>query len=117
MQRLRPTQHCSQGLNRDPSHIIIRLLSRQGLTTRLRMKTQLAGIRIMRLETLTHQTRPNPSRSPELRNLLQEIIPARIEERQLRCKIINPETTSQRGTHILQCVSKTKPELLDRICT
>src|SRR2546427_7992089 len=113
MERLCSTKDSCKGLNCDSNDVVVRLLRGQSLTTRLSVETQLARFRIPGFETVLHYMGPDSTRSSELRNLLQEIVPAGEEERELRGELVDLEPSIKRGTDVFDCVCKAEAEFLD----
>ena len=74
MQRLGTTKDCGHSLQCHPNDVIIRLLCRQRAPRRLRMKAQHLRPWGRRLEAITHNPGPQPTRRPEFSNFLQKMV-------------------------------------------
>src|SRR6266568_5146891 len=115
MKRLRPAKDSCKGLNCDSNDVVVRLLRGQSLTASLGVKPKLARLRIPGLETVLHYMGPDSSRSPELRNLLQEIVPTGEEERELRSELVYLEPSIKSRPNVFNSVCKTESQFLDRV--
>src|SRR5256712_10709616 len=115
MERLCSTKDSCKGLNCDSNDVVVRLLRGQSLTTRLSVETQLARFRIPGFETVLHYMGPDSTRSSELRNLLQEIVPAGEEEGKLGSELVYLKSSIKSRPNVINSVCKTETEFLD--CT
>src|SRR6266702_1059595 len=113
MKRLRPAKDSCKGLNCDSNDVVVRLLRSQSLTASLGVKPKLARFRIPGFETVLHYMGPDSTRSSELRNLLQEIIPAGEEERELGSELVYLEPSIKSRPNVFNSVCKTETEFLD----
>src|SRR3989441_7247110 len=115
MERLCSTKDSCKGLNCDSNDVVVRLLRGQSLTTRLSVETQLARFRIPGFETVLHYMGPDSTRSSELRNLLQEIVPTGEEEGELGSELVYLESSIKSRPNVFNSVCKTESQFLDRV--
>src|SRR5439155_26189446 len=108
MERLCSTQDACKGLDCNTDNVVVRLLRGQSLTACLGVKSQLARFRIPGFETVLHDPGPDSTRSSELRDLLQEIIPAGKEERKLGGELVYLEPSFKSRLNVFDRVCKTK---------
>src|SRR5215467_9935682 len=74
MKRLRASKHGGHSLNGDAGNIVFWLLSSERNTCCLRVKAHPGGARILRPESLYHDSIPDFARGAELGYLFKEII-------------------------------------------
>ena len=104
MQRLRAAQHGSQGLNRGANDVVLGLLRGQRRARSLGVKTQHPGARIIRLETFTHNLRPHAASGTEFGDFFQELVVRIKEEGKPGGKLVNIQTSPDRGVHISNAI-------------
>src|SRR5256712_4873222 len=115
MERLRSTEDACKGLDCNPSNVVVRLLRGQSLTTCLGVKSKLARFRIPGFETVLHDPGPDSTGSSEFRDLLQEIVPARKEERELWSELVYLEPSFKSHLNVFDRVCKTESQFLNRV--
>src|SRR5207249_617577 len=115
MERLRSTEDACKGLDCDSDNVVVRLLRGQSLTACLGVKSQLARFGIPRVELVLHDPGPNPPRSSEFRDLLQEIVPAGKEERELGGELVYLEPSFKSHLNVFDRVCKTESQFLNRV--
>jgi hypothetical protein len=93
VQRLRAAEHRGQRLHRHAHHVVERLLRLQRHAAGLRVEAQ-PRARVRRAEALAHEARVQPARRAELRDLLEQVVVRREEERQARRERVHREPAS-----------------------
>ena len=89
VQRLRPAQHRRQRLQRDAHDVHVGLLRGERGAGGLRVEAEHPGARVLRLEALPHDARPQPPRGAELGDFFQQIVVRIQEEREARREFIH----------------------------
>src|SRR3989441_9581983 len=115
MERLCSTEDACKGLDCNTDNVVVRLLRGQSLTACLGVKSQLARFRIPGFETVLHDPGPDSTRSSELRDLLQEVVPAGKEEGELWSELVYLESPVKSRLHVFDCVCKAEAEFLNRV--
>src|SRR5438132_5942471 len=115
MKRLRSTEDSRKSLDCDPDNVVVRLLRCQSLTARLGVKPQLARFEVPGFETVLHYPSPDSPGGPELRDLLQEVVPAGKEEGELWSELVYLEPSFKSGPYVFDRVCKTESQFLNRV--
>ena len=112
MQRLGATEDGAEPLECHADEVDLGLLRSQLHTRRLRVEAQHEALRVLGTELLTHDPRPDPSGSAELRNLLEQRRARDEEEGQPRGDVVDVEPGRDGGTDVLLGVGEGEGDLL-----
>ena len=114
MERLRPSQHRRQGLVGYPRHVVLHLLRGEGRAGSLGVEAQAQRGRVLHLEPLAHQARPEPPRRSKLGDFLEQIVVGIEEERDARRYLFHLESGATGCLKVFQRIPQGEGNLLDR---
>ena len=114
VKRLRPAQYRRQRLKRHAHDVHVGLLRGQRGARGLGVETEHPRARILRLEALAHQARPQAARGAEFRDLLEQIVVRIQEERKARGKVIHRQPARDGRLNVGDGVGQRKRHFLDR---
>src|SRR4051794_36243041 len=112
VQRLRPTEHAGERLDRRASDVVERLLRRQRDARGLHVRAHEPRARVARAEGVAHLARPDPPGGAQLRDLLEEVDVRVEEEAQARGEVVDVEAAVDRLLHVREPVLERERELL-----
>src|SRR6185437_3547640 len=114
MERLSAAEDGGEGLIRDTNDVVERLLGRERHAGGLRMEAHHPGARVLGTVPALHVTGPDPAGSPQLRDLLEEIVMDVPEEGETRGEVVDVEAPGDPPLHIGEAVRERERELLCR---
>ena len=100
VQRLRAAEHGRQRLDGDADDVVVGLLRGERAAGGLGVESHLHGARRRRAEAVAHDVRPQAPRGAELRDLLDEVVVRREEERQPLAERVDAEPGSAGGLDV-----------------
>ena len=112
VQRLRPSEHRRERLESGPHDVHLRLLGRQRDAGGLRVEPQAQRTLVARAEPAAQLPRPDPSRGPVLRDLLEKVEMCVEEEREPRRELVHCQVALDRPLDVREPVRKRERELL-----
>ena len=114
MQRLHAAHHAGQRLDRDAHDVIDRLLRGERDARGLRVRAQHHRARILRAETLLHDTRPHAARRAQLGDFLKEVVVQVPEKRETRREVVDVEAAFDSFFDVADAVGDSEREFLHR---
>ena len=112
VEALGATQHAGQGLKCHPRDVGLRLLRGKGHSGCLGVEAQLEAALIDCAVAFAQPPGPDPSGSPELAYLLEEVDMAVEEEAEAGCKVVDMEAGCDSGLDVGETVCKGERQLL-----
>ena len=112
VQRLRPTEHGGERLDRGAHDVHLWLLCGERHAGGLRVEPHEPRARALRAEALSHRPRPDAARCAVLRDLLEEVEVRVEEERQARRELVDVEAALDRPFNVGEAVRERERELL-----
>ena len=106
-------EHTCQGLNRGAHDIVVRVVFGEGSAGCLAVCPESGRARVLGLEFLRHQFRPQIARRAQLRDLHEKVHAEAEEERETGREGVDIETFRDRGAHILDPVGQCVGQFLD----
>src|SRR5262245_19097361 len=112
MQGLRTTGDGGERLDRNADDVVLRLLSSERGSTRLRVEAESDGPGIRSSEAIAHDPGPQSAGRPELGDLLEEVVVGVEEEREALAEVVRREARSDGGLAVGDPVRESEGELL-----
>ncbi len=112
VQRLGAAQRRRQRLDRGADDVVVGVLLGQRDARGLAVGAQHQALRLLRLEVLLHQRRPEVARGAQLGDLHEEVHADAEEEREARREGVDVEARGEGGAHIFQAVGDGEGEFL-----
>src|SRR5690606_9409735 len=113
VQRLGPAEHRCQSLHGDPDHVVEWLLGGERYTARLGVEAESGGL-VARAVPLAHEARPEATCGTELRDLLEQVVVRREEERESRGEPLERQPARECALDVLERVGEREGDLLRR---
>ena len=105
MQRLRTAENRCHSLNRRTHNVVFRLLRCKRGAGGLGVEAQHPRARVLRLELLSHNSRPHAPRSPEFGDFFQKIIMSVEKEGNPGSEVVDIEPCLDRSLHVSNAVA------------
>src|SRR5207244_10805961 len=105
MQRLRTAENRCHGLNRCTNDIVLRLLRCKRGAGGLGVEAQHPRARILRLELLSHNSRPHAPRSTKFGDFFQKVIVSVKKEGKPGSEVVDVKPCIDRSLHVSNAIA------------